>query len=55
VYAGNGDGTFQSASNFATGGSPTSIAAGQLSGGGKADIVTAGPSGIVVLRNTTRP
>ena len=39
ILRGNGDGTFQVRQNFATGASPQSIAAGDLNGDGRADLI----------------
>ena len=41
VLIGNGDGTFQAAKNFDTGGSPEAVALADLNGDGKLDIATA--------------
>jgi probable HAF family extracellular repeat protein len=38
VLLGNGDGTFQPAVNYSSGGSPNSVAAGDFNGDGKADL-----------------
>ena len=48
VLLGNGDGTFQTALNYAAGGSPNSIAVGDFNLDGKADLVVADALGIMV-------
>jgi hypothetical protein len=51
VLLGNGNGTFQTAVNYATGTTPVAVAVGDLNGDGKLDIVTAnaGSSTVSVL------
>jgi hypothetical protein len=51
VLLGNGDGTFQDAVSYATGGTPRAIAVGDLTGTGTLDLVVAGylDSGVDVL------
>jgi len=48
VLLGNGDGTFQTALNYAAGGSPNSIAVGDFNLDGKPDLVVADALGIIV-------
>jgi hypothetical protein len=47
VLLNNGNGTFGTAKTYAVGGSPTSLALGDVSGDGKLDIVTANSKGTV--------
>jgi hypothetical protein len=51
VLLGHGDGTFGAARTYPTGGSPTSIALGDLNHDGKPDIVTTGTEMDVLLNN----
>jgi hypothetical protein len=56
VFLGNGDGTFQAATNFGVGGVPRSVAVGDFNGDGKLDLVTANESNDVsVLINNSSP
>src|SRR5439155_16178903 len=50
VLPGNGDGTFGTKTDFATGASPRSLVAGDVSGDGKIDLVTANAAVVSVLR-----
>jgi len=45
VFLGNGDGTFQSATNFPVGTGPRSVASGDFNGDGKVDLVAANSEG----------
>ncbi|MCA1696661.1 MAG: VCBS repeat-containing protein, partial [Actinobacteria bacterium] len=54
VLLGNGNGTFQARTAYATGGSPTSIVTADLNGDGKSDVVTTdygGSTASVLLGN----
>ncbi len=55
ILVGNGDGTFQAATSFVTGGSPRSIAIGDFSSDGRLDLVSGNGSSanVSVLLNTS--
>lgn len=56
VALGNGDATFQPATNFAVGGEPRSLAVAALTADGKPGMVVANQfQSITVLNNTTVP
>ena len=50
ILLGNGDGTFQSAAEYAIGSNPSSAAVGDFNGDGRLDMaVTSGPEGVSIL------